>query len=270
MENLTPESPSPSPDNSFDQRVHNVLTNGYQFSLGEFISRGSSILKGNTGSFIGYLLIYFLIVMVLGMVPILGSIANWLLGSILHAGFFIVAWRIIHNKPFSFGNFFDGFKFAGPLLLLTFMTGLILLGIALVYILLALRTEFQTIKDLFFNMQQGDDEEKVAAVHTMFHLIKRMVPLILIIWILQLLWSFSAYIVVFGKKSFGQALSLSTKIVGKKPFHFLLFFIVLGLINLVGALCLLVGLLYTIPLSICAMFAAYESIVGTTSEDINF
>jgi len=40
---------------------------------------------------------------------------------------------------------------------------------------------------------------------------------------------------------------------------------VLALINIVGALLLGVGVLVTIPLSVCAIAAAYEDIVGLPS-----
>jgi uncharacterized membrane protein len=43
---------------------------------------------------------------------------------------------------------------------------------------------------------------------------------------------------------------------------FTLFLLVMGLINILGFLCCIVGLLITIPLSICAITVAYQEIVG--------
>ncbi len=44
--------------------------------------------------------------------------------------------------------------------------------------------------------------------------------------------------------------------------YFIGFILVLGLINIAGFLSLIVGLLFTAPLTGCAMIAAYEDIVG--------
>lgn len=86
--------------------------------------------------------------------------------------------------------------------------------------------------------------------------------------IVQIGFSFSQYILVFGKKGAIEAITLSFKIIWKNFVSFFLFFIVLFLINILGLICLGVGLLYTIPLTFCALYAAYDSIVGTNSTDL--
>jgi len=55
-------------------------------------------------------------------------------------------------------------------------------------------------------------------------------------------------------------------LIKKDWFAFFGFFILLGLINILGFLLLGVGLLVTIPATYCAIYAAYEDIVGT---DVN-
>ena len=64
-----------------------------------------------------------------------------------------------------------------------------------------------------------------------------------------------------------ESLSLSVKLVWKRFLYFILFFIVIFFINVGGMLLLLVGLLYTVPLSVCATYIAYEMIVGTRLHD---
>lgn len=74
--------------------------------------------------------------------------------------------------------------------------------------------------------------------------------------------SFAYPIVVFSKQEFWDSIVLSIKIINRKWFHFFLFFIVLGLINMVGALLLGVGLLVTIPLTYLAVYYCFKDIVG--------
>ncbi|GAB4229366.1 MAG: hypothetical protein Kow0049_10790 [Stanieria sp.] len=79
---------------------------------------------------------------------------------------------------------------------------------------------------------------------------------------------------VFGlcfviEKNFGfwSALETSRKIITKKWFAFFGFVLLLGLLNLGGLLVLGVGLLFTIPLTVCTIVAAFEDIVGLNLAD---
>jgi len=54
----------------------------------------------------------------------------------------------------------------------------------------------------------------------------------------------------------------SRKIITKKWFSMFFFILILGLLNLGGLLLMGFGLLLTVPLSGCAVIAAYEDIVG--------
>jgi ABC-type antimicrobial peptide transport system permease subunit len=59
----------------------------------------------------------------------------------------------------------------------------------------------------------------------------------------------------------------SRKLVTKNWWQFFGLAIVLGLINVLGALVLGIGLLVTIPASGLAVYAAFESIVGLPEEN---
>jgi uncharacterized membrane protein len=64
------------------------------------------------------------------------------------------------------------------------------------------------------------------------------------------------------KIDFWPALESSRKVVTKRWWSFFGFGLLLGLINFLGALCLGFGLLVTVPLTFCAIAAAYEDIIG--------
>lgn len=65
---------------------------------------------------------------------------------------------------------------------------------------------------------------------------------------------------------FWEAMEASRKIVSKEWFSIFGFIIVLGLINLCGFLCLGVGLLFTVPMTSCAAYAAYADVVGVDAD----
>lgn len=79
---------------------------------------------------------------------------------------------------------------------------------------------------------------------------------------LSIAYGLALPIILDNNLNFWAAMESSRKIVTKHWSEFFLFSLLLGLINLGGALLLGLGLLVTIPLSSCAIVAAYEDIVS--------
>ena len=269
MENqILDENVSQSTEVSFDDRVKNILDNGYNFDLGKYLSTGAQILNKNAGGFIGFLFVWGIIQIGVGLIPLLGSIANWLIISpCMMAGMYLMAHRVFKGRNTDFGKFFSGFQYSGPLALLTFIMTLMFAAIVIPYIFIVLGSMVFTIIDTLREFQSGN-EDPMLILQFILDLMMKFIFLFIIIWLVGIFFSFAQYIVVFGKKNFWDAMVLSVKIVSKKYFYFLMFSILLALINVAGALVILIGLLYTVPLSICAMYAAYEHIVGTNLSDV--
>jgi hypothetical protein len=80
---------------------------------------------------------------------------------------------------------------------------------------------------------------------------------------LAVAYTFVPLFIVFAKMEFWDSMELSRKLITVKWWNIFGFVLLLLLINMAGALALLVGLLFTIPLSYCAIYAAFEDIVGT-------
>lgn len=75
-------------------------------------------------------------------------------------------------------------------------------------------------------------------------------------------WSMAVPLILFKKMEFWDAMEASRQIVGKKWWSFFGMYLVLILLNLGGALLLGIGLFYTMPLTSCVLYAAYQRIVG--------
>lgn len=82
-------------------------------------------------------------------------------------------------------------------------------------------------------------------------------------------YSFGSMFVVFYKYEFWDALETSRLVIGKNWWSFFGFFIVITLINLLGLLCLGVGILVTVPATFCALYAAFEDIAGSSGKIID-
>lgn len=82
---------------------------------------------------------------------------------------------------------------------------------------------------------------------------------------LAVAYLFAQPLVIDKGADFWQAMETSRKLITKKWFSFFGLLLLLFLLNLGGAILLGIGLLVTIPLSICIVTAAYEDIVGLNS-----
>jgi len=82
---------------------------------------------------------------------------------------------------------------------------------------------------------------------------------------LAVAYLFAQPLVIDKSADFWQAMETSRKLITKKWFAFFGLLLLIFLLNVAGAILLGVGLLVTIPWSVCIIAAAYEDIVGLNS-----
>jgi hypothetical protein len=75
-------------------------------------------------------------------------------------------------------------------------------------------------------------------------------------------YMFPYHFVVDKRMDFWPAMQASHAVVKNNYFGFVMFLILLGCVNLLGAMALLIGLLVTIPMTFVAITAAYRDLVG--------
>jgi uncharacterized membrane protein len=79
---------------------------------------------------------------------------------------------------------------------------------------------------------------------------------------LSISYTFAIQFAVDWDLGFFDALETSRKLVSKKWIEVFVLLLVIGLMNIAGALLLGLGLLVTIPLSLCIIISAYDDIAG--------
>ncbi len=79
---------------------------------------------------------------------------------------------------------------------------------------------------------------------------------------LSVAYTFAIFFVIFARMEFWDAMEASRHLTGKQWFDFFLLILVLGILNLLGAMIFGVGLLFTLPISFCALYAAYDDLIG--------
>ena len=191
--------------------------------LGDYFKTGWGLFKQYPGGFVGFCLLNFLIQGLLNGTSHLGAVASVAITSPLLMGNFIVSAKLLHGQTPEFRDFFAGFQYFLPLLLLSLVAGLFI----------AIGTMLLVIPGLY----------------------------------LIVAYMFASYLVVDRRLDFWPAMELSRRTVHPRWFSYFAFVLLVALLNLAGAVALGVGLLVTIPLSFCAVTAAYADIFGFQSKE---
>lgn len=84
---------------------------------------------------------------------------------------------------------------------------------------------------------------------------------------LAVAYTFALPILSITGKDFWGAMEVSRKVISRNWFSFFGFLLLLLLLNFVGAICLLIGLFVTIPVTFCAIYLAFEDICEVQSLD---
>jgi hypothetical protein len=238
-------------------RLNAVLSDGYQFRLGDYISKGFNIFGKNAGMFIGYLLVSMVISICLSIIPILGQLASLFLSAALTAGYYIVAHKTERGEYPQFSNFFDGFNDWVPLFLST------LIGIACVLGCMIPMIIFLVAKLGFDGLVNNATPDFSGADIGVFIL---MFILIFVILFLAFSVVYTSLFIVFDKMDAWQAMKTSYAIVTQHFFSHLLFFFVWSIITILSALPIGLGLLFTIPAFHCSVYAAWADITNYNDE----
>jgi uncharacterized membrane protein len=113
-----------------------VIQEGYTFEVFEAIGDGIELFKKDIGNFIIFTLVVLAINLGLGLIPIVGSLATLVIGPPLTVGYFFVADKIRKGEPYTFNNFFDGFKAPfGQLIVLSLISSILIFVGALLCII---------------------------------------------------------------------------------------------------------------------------------------
>jgi len=194
-----------------------LLDRGYDFDVKDSFRKGWEIFKLNAVNSLAYMMfiisIQLLVVLYLPEFTLFYSI---LLFPALIGGFFLIANKTSQNEPVIYPDFFQGFRYYIPMVLIN-VVGQVLIALGIFLLI---------VPGIF----------------------------------LMVSYMFSFLIALFAGTDFWQSLELSRKIIYLQFKKFFILFLVLLLINALGALMMFVGLLVTVPLSMYVLYAAFESV----------
>lgn len=232
---------------NFQNTLQQKLEEGYSFRTMDYISQGFHWFGKNPGPYIGYLLLSFIILMIAGIIPLGGT----LISGPITAGYILYAHQQRKGNAM-FDNFFHGFNHFLPLLGYTILSSIIIVA-----------PIFVTMIPFFGMLSMNGSSE--AGIPSIFFI---LVPLIfIVVLLLSIGLVFAMPMIVIGGFGVIDAISGSFKLAFKNFGSIFGLAFLLFLINILGALCLIVGLLVTIPASAIAMYSAFHDVFEIDNED---
>jgi hypothetical protein len=250
------------------EKFEQVIRDGYQFDFNGYLKKGWDLFAKGAGSMIGFYIIMIIILLIINFIPF-ASLASGFLEAALAGGFFIFVRQMLSEKD-NFNQFFEGFNHFGQLAIFVLVRFLFFLP--LIVILFTMVFPFELLIDSISGSIDPEyfSEEFLLSFQDNFGFIF-IFMLIFLAGTVYIYMSYSLTIplIVDAKLDFWQAMEVSRRIVGKKFFMFLLFFIVVGILMSLGILvtCFL-GVLVAGPLWYCLIFAIYDDILKPQDEDL--
>jgi len=239
------------------KHLDNVLLENNSFEFGKYFSEGTTIWKNNFGAFLGFSFLYVIIIFSLSMIPIIGQIASSVFVTpALSLGGVYAAYRLDLFKDNNFEQFFHGFKFFLPILIVALITLMVFIALALPLIPLIgidnLGVLFSGDPDLMreFNL-------KALGIFCGVYILLAM--------FIAVLFSYAYYFIGIYNLSGIDAIKYSFKFGMKHWFMIFLFNIVLALLICSGLILLIIGVFLTFSMFYPILYSSFKGMTKLES-----
>lgn len=249
---MVPPTPIPLQQQQFatGMRTRTVPENS---GPGAALSMGWEILQANFGMVVGAFLLYTVIILAIqftiGWIPGIGPIATGVfLIPPIAGGYMILMLKIVNKEEAQIGDLFSGFSDYLNWVLVSIFSSLINFAALLVPGIIIGVTFVMT------SMNRSGDETLPAIIIG----VGVLLALVLVIAVvMRFVYAFQ--LAAEGERA-GDAIRKSNEITKDKLLMLFGSFILYFLVNILGFIALVVGLLITIPLTICAMLLQYNAL----------
>ena len=235
--------------------LNTVPTEG-SVHVGDCLRQGWQVYRQDPWRITGIIVIVFVAQFLLNSIPIAGALFAFLLNGPILGGVYFFCMQAIHGQTHGLQDVTSTIKERFlPCFLATTVSSLLAFAPLLVALIPAaglFAASGVVMEELIKhpNLILGIGLPLLAGALAMFYLL--------------ICWSFAVPIAACTNTDFWEALKLSWRGVRKNFWAYFGLLLSLGLINLIGILCLVVGLFVTIPFTFLATMVAYEQIFRTT------
>ncbi len=229
--------------------------NKFQLNIPQYLQQGFEICNQYAVGFIIYFLLFMLISSSIGRVQYFGDIINRVaVTPLLMVGAFLVARDISKAQSYDFDHFWGGFRHLSPLLMMSLTQGFVFLFfLAPIFI----SGDFIQYLDWF------EEWKKYPLEMSSFPGYQPWYALLFIpILYLSISWMYAPFFIVFKNQNAWEALETSRKLVTQQWWQFATFYFLVQIISLSGVLFLGIGILYSLPIGACILYASFEDIIS--------
>jgi uncharacterized membrane protein len=239
--------------------------------MGKYMSTGWDNFKQGAGNYVGFTVLYFIIILVIGLTSFIIPFVNLLSTAIqytLIAGLFIFTRNLINGRE-NFADFFSGFNNFGQIILFWLVLLAFMLPAIILFIIYLIPEDFisglisgnqdqQFWRDMFEDLiAQRGGSIVFLSLGLLFYIIYLYVS-----------YSFTLALIADRGLGFWEAMETSRKVIGKNFLYFLGMYIVLALLMSIGTTITCgLGLLILVPYFYNVVFAAYDDILGPEDSD---
>jgi hypothetical protein len=234
----------------------NTVASEGSVHIGDCLRQGWQVYRQDPWRITGIIVIVFVAQFLLNSIPIAGALFAFLLNGPILGGVYFFCMQAIHGQTHGLQDVTSTIRERFlPCFLATTVSSLLAFAPLLVALIPAaglFAASGVVMEELVKhpNLILGIGLPLLAGALAMFYLL--------------ICWSFAVPIAACTNTDFWEALKLSWRGVRKNLWAYFGLLLALGLINLIGILCLVVGLFVTIPFTFLATMVAYEQIFRTT------
>lgn len=253
--------------------LETLQTDRATFSPSQAISDGWNLVSRHMGYYILGGVVAVLIGMAAGLIPFAGGIANSLIISPCFAASAVfISWQISKGIVWTdFGDIFKGFNYVGPMFVSTVIQAIASAAL----IVLCFYNYIPQLIDLFEMSQSAEAINNRTAIQAMlrqfFNSETLLLALILMLalMLLSIIWAFKNHFIVIYNLKGWEAMEMSRKITTHNILPLVGLFFMLGIIIIISALPCGIGLLFSLPLSITAVYSAFAQITQCDVTEID-
>jgi hypothetical protein len=251
--------------------IEELQTDRSTFSIGEAFTSGWNLVSKYLGLYIAAGIITVLIGGAAGLIPFIGSLINSLiLSPCFMASAVFITWRISMGIGWTdFGDMFKGFKFLSQIM----VSSLIQMVVMVFFLVLFFFNMLPQIFDLVTLSQSQDvynNQDEIKALLMGFLNAKTIILFSLFmiaVLLVSVIWAFKTHFIVIYKMEAWPAMELSRKICTRNLFPMIGLFLLLFIVIIISAIPCGIGLLFTLPLSIGAVYNAFSQITHCHQPD---
>jgi hypothetical protein len=249
--------------------INELLTQGYNFNLGKYLSDGWEYYKKGAGNYIGFTIIFFVIVFMVAILPFVNLLTS-IIEYTLVAGLYIYTRNMLKGKG-DFPTFFHGFNSFGQIVLFTLVLIAFMVPAFIIFFIYLIPEGF------FTALIQGNYGEIEYLMEDFIYMLEDNLGRIILMYLLLLAYiaflyisySFTLILIVERGLNFWDAMETSRKVIAKNFFSFLLMYILMGIMISVGVIMTCgLGIFIAFPYSYLVVFAAYNDIIGPETSEM--